>query len=105
MKARPIVRRALADQDVREAIGWYVAAGGHALGERFIGALEMAFARIARSPTAGSPRYAYELGIEELRVWPLRGFPHLIFYRDTGDALDAWRVLHTRRDIPSWLVE
>jgi toxin ParE1/3/4 len=100
---RRIVRRALADQDVRDAIAWYVREGGAALGERFIVALERAAAHLARSPSAGSPRYAHELGIEGLRVWPLRGFPYRIVYRDTGALLDVWRVLHAQRDIPAWL--
>jgi toxin ParE1/3/4 len=38
-----------------------------------------------------------------LWVWPLRGFPYRIVYRDTGALLDVWRVLHAQRDIPAWL--
>jgi toxin ParE1/3/4 len=51
----------------------------------------------------GSPRYAYELGLEGVRAWPLRRFPYLIFYIEKPDALDVWRVLHGQRDIPSWM--
>lgn len=31
------------------------------------------------------------------------GFPYLVFYVEQPGHLDVWRVLHARRDIPSWL--
>jgi toxin ParE1/3/4 len=102
---RPVVPRELAGQDIDEAIAHYQTEGGAELALRFIEALQQGFQRISRSPGVGSPRYAYELGIEGLRVWPLRHFPMLIFYQELPDAIDVWRILHAQRDIPSWLVE
>jgi toxin ParE1/3/4 len=38
-----------------------------------------------------------------LRSWRIKGFPCVIFYFECDDRVDMWRVLHGRRDIPSWL--
>ena len=103
MTTRSIVPRALAERDIDDAIGHYQAEGGQDLALRFIDALQQAFQRIGRHPGVGSPRYAYELGIEGLRVWPLRRFPMLVFYREQPDHIDVWRVLHAQRDVPSWM--
>jgi toxin ParE1/3/4 len=65
--------------------------------------LERAFARIASYPAAGSPRFAYELGIPDLRHVRVKGFPYLIFYIELAAHIDVWRVLHAKRDIPAWL--
>lgn len=66
----------------------------------FIDELELGINQITRSPTAGSLRFAYELGIPELRAWGLRRFPFVIFYVPSIGGIDIWRVLHTRHDIP-----
>jgi len=102
---RPVVPRELAAQDIDEAIAHYETEGGADLALRFIDALQQGFQRISRNPGVGSPRYAYELGLEGLRVWPLRRFPMLIFYQERADMIDVWRILHAQRDIPSWMVE
>jgi toxin ParE1/3/4 len=56
-------------------------------------------------PASGSSRYAVELNLPGVGSWPLRRFPHLVFYVETKDCIDVWRVLHGARDIPTWLHE
>jgi toxin ParE1/3/4 len=68
-----------------------------------VAAVQGAFGRIGARPGIGSPRYAHELGLPGLRVWPLRRFPYLIFYVERADHLDVWRVLHAQRDLPGWM--
>jgi toxin ParE1/3/4 len=104
VKTKPVVPRAGANQDVEEAIAYYLAedAGSAALG--FIDALEKAYAHVGRLPHAGSPRYAHELDIPGLRSWPLKRYPHLVFYIERDDHIDVWRVLHTQRDLPASLL-
>ncbi|MDG0026140.1 hypothetical protein [Trinickia sp. Y13] len=46
---------------------------------------------------------AYELDIPGLRSWPLKRYPHLIFYVTRTDHVDVWRVIDGSRDIPAWL--
>ncbi|MDN5939172.1 MAG: type II toxin-antitoxin system RelE/ParE family toxin [Salinisphaera sp.] len=100
---KPVIPRALAENDIDAAIAHYLDAGGADLALRFIDDLEAAFQHVSTHPATGSPRYATELDLPGLRIWPLRDFPQLIFYVEQADHLDVWRVLHGRRDIPAWL--
>ena len=43
--------------------------------------------------------------MRDLRSWPVRGFPYLVFYAERGDRIDILRLLHTARDIPESLRE
>ncbi|MGH7898462.1 MAG: type II toxin-antitoxin system RelE/ParE family toxin [Candidatus Binatia bacterium] len=95
----------MAERDVENAVVHYLEEGGPELSVRFIAALETALRRSGIQPAIGSPRYAAELALPGLRVWPLRRFPHLIFYVERQDCVDVWRVLHAQRDIPAWLRE
>jgi toxin ParE1/3/4 len=103
VKAKKVIPREQANRDVDEALAYYLdqAADQAALG--FIDALEHAYAHVGRHPATGSPRYQHELGLPELRVWPLNRYPYLLFYVERQDHVDVWRVLHSQRDIPAWL--
>lgn len=103
MNRKPIVPRAAARTDVDEAIDYYDQQGGGELALRFIASLERAYGAIGRDPKSGSPRYAHELSLPGLRTWPLRRFPHLVFYVERSDSIDILRVLHGERDLPRWL--
>ena len=105
MAARQVQLRSLAASDIDAVVDHYRREGGDALALDFIETLEQAVARIRRSPQVGSPRFAYELGIPELRVLSTRRFPYLIFYVPYDDRVDVWRVLHSRRDILNTLAE
>ena len=103
MKAKPIVPRSEANQDVDEAIDHYLSESAEQAALGFIDALERAYAHIARHPATGSPRYAHELNIPGLRSWPLTRYPYLVFFVEREDHIDVWRVLHGQRYIPAWL--
>jgi toxin ParE1/3/4 len=99
---KPLVRRERADLDVQEAVDYYLQnAPGHALA--FIDALEQAYRHIQRQPGTGSPRYAHEVNLPGLRFWGCKRFPYLVFYFESKEQIDVWRVLHGSRDIPAWL--
>lgn len=100
MTVKPVVLRAQARQDVEAAIDFYAREGGEAVALRFIGELEVS---IGARRAAGSPRLGQELGLAGVRSRLVRRFPFLIFYVERPDVVDVWRVLHARRDIPSWL--
>lgn len=95
----------LARSDVDEGAAWYGEQGGLALELAFASALQSATEKIAQHPGIGSMRYAGLLKTHALRFWPVSGFPYLIFYIERDSQLDIWRVLHTQRDIPEWMVE
>ena len=103
MKAKPVIPREQANRDVDEAVAYYLNEATEAVALGFIDALEKAYAHIARHPATGSPRYAHELNLPSLRVWPLTHYPHLVFYVERPDHIDVWRVLHGQRNIPAWM--
>lgn len=105
MTAKPVVPREKAQRDIEEAIDHYVREAGVEVALGFVDALEQTYVRISAHPASGSPRYAYELGIAELRSTRIRRFPHLIFYVELPGKIDVWRILHGKRDIPAWLLE
>ena len=103
MKSKPVIPRELANRDVDEAIAHYLEQDAEAAALGFIEALEQAYAHIGRHAATGSPRYAHELNLPELRFWPLTRYPYLVSYVERDDHIDVWRVLHGQRDIPRWM--
>ncbi len=103
MTAKPVVPREQANQDADEAVSHYLDVGAPRTALGFIDALETAYIHIGRYPATGSPRYAHELNLPGLRVWPLSGYPQLIFYVERAGHIDMWRILHGERDIPAWM--
>jgi toxin ParE1/3/4 len=100
-----VVPRELANRDVEEAIDHYLVEATPKVALGFVDELEKAYAHIARHPASGSPRYAHQLGLADLRFWPIGRYPYLIFYVERDEHIDVWRVLHEQRDIPAWVNE
>lgn len=103
MTSKPIIPRVLAKQDVEAALAHYLNEGSVPAALGFIDSLEQTYAHIGRYPATGSPRYAHELNLPDLRCWQLKRYPHIVFYVERSDHIDVWRVLHGMRDIPKWL--
>ncbi|RZL35747.1 MAG: type II toxin-antitoxin system RelE/ParE family toxin [Rubrivivax sp.] len=101
----PVVLRALALEDVEQALDHLFNEGAADAALSFIDALELAQQQIAREPGIGSTRYAHELAIPGLRSWALRTHPYLLFYVQRETHLDVWRLLHQRRDMAASLTE
>ena len=99
----PVIPRELAAQDAEHAIEYYLSEAGSKVALRFVDALEKAYRHIGRRPGVGSPRYAEELNLPGLRVWPLERFPYLVFFVACQTHIDVWRVLHATRDVPARL--
>ena len=96
---KPAVRSALAQADVEAALDYYCSEAAHAAGG-FTYALEQATARIHRHPRTGSPRYAHELNLAQLRYWPLTRYPYALSYIEPDDHVHVVRVVHMSQDIP-----
>lgn len=105
MNAKPVIFRQRAALDVDDAIAFYLADASADVALGFIDDLERACLRIALHPASGSSRYAHELDLQDLRAWPLSRYPHVVFYVDDRDRIDVWRVLHGKRDIPTWMLQ
>ncbi len=98
MKA--VIRSALAQADIEAALDYYYLEAAHAV-DGFIDALEQATAHLQRHVGIGSPRYAHELNILQLRYWPLKRYPYALFYIEHDDHVHVVRVVHMSRDIPA----
>jgi toxin ParE1/3/4 len=96
-----VTLRERATQDGEDAVQYFEAETPPGTAEDFVDGLEQALKHLSRHPLTGSLRYAFELGIPELRTWPLRRFPYLIFYIADREHVDIWRIMHAHRDIPA----
>jgi len=105
VKAKVVIPRKVASQDVDETIDYYLGEGAAKAELGFVDALERTYSLIGRQPGSGSPRYAHELNLPGLRFWPLTRFPYLVFYFERDEYVDVWRVLQSQRDIPAWMNE
>jgi len=101
--ARLAQLRERAAADIDRTVEYYRTEAGTDVALRFVDAIEHAISQISRSPESGSLRFSFELEIHELRVRPVARFPYVVFYVVTDKAVDVWRILHTRRDIPAAL--
>lgn len=100
-----VVTSRMADTDVAAAVEHYATEAGLAVASDFIDALEASLDAVAHHPEIGSPRFALETGIAELRGLALRAFPSVVLYTTDRDLATIVRVLHTSRDIPADLGE
>lgn len=100
---KPLHWHPLARRDADEAAAWFAQQGGLPLELAFADALQATAGLISTHGGIGSPRYATVLNLAGLRFWPLKGFPHLVFYIERETQVDIWRVLHAQRDIPAWM--
>lgn len=103
MTPKPVVPRLKAIHDLEQALVYCEVEFGERAAIRFINAIETAYERISRLPAAGSPRYAHELGLPDLRSWSLQSHPVVLFYVERDTHIDLWRVLHAQMDIPASL--
>jgi plasmid stabilization system protein ParE len=88
-----------AERDLHQAIE-RLAADSPELAPAFVDAVEQALHRLAALPQLGRPYF--ELGdprLRQLRIWVLRRFGYLIFYRAAEPDLLVERVLHCNRDL------
>ena len=86
-----------------QASEWYAEQGGETLGLRFLEQIRASLMHVSRHPASGSLRHASLTGHADVRCWPVKGFPYLVFYYVHPDGVDVWRVLHAQRDIPQQL--
>jgi toxin ParE1/3/4 len=105
MSAKPLAPRERALRDVEEAALHYAREAGEKIALAFVDAAETTYRAIAAYPALGSTRYAYELGIPDLRCRQVKRFPYLIFYIERDDRIEIWRLLHAKSDIPAWMQE
>ena len=100
MKRLTVQRRAM--RDLAEARAYYGREAPHMVSE-FALTLDYEFLHLRRHPDTGSPRYGLQLAIPGLRSWPVKKFPHIIFYMVEETRVVVLRVLHQAAHIPGHL--
>lgn len=84
-----IVPRQSARRDVENAADYYAREGGTQVAINFIDAVQSTLNSIARHPASSSLRYAYELGLSDLRSMTLKAFPYIVFYLEQANYVDV----------------
>ena len=105
MNPKPVVLSDRALVDLAQIVRRYTSVASAEVARSFAGAIRDAVQHIALFPASGSARMDLPLTLAEVRSWPVSGFPYLLFYADSAETIDVFRVLHTARDIPESLAE
>ena len=90
MNPKPVIPRKHARADLDEAIECNLGEAEIEVALGFIDAVEGAYRAIADQPGAGSPRYAHELNLPNLRSWGSAWYPYLVFYVERDDHTPIW---------------
>ena len=95
----------IADFEIQFA--WYVEKAGAEVAWRFESALDHSLRKLSNRPDLGRNRHFRNPKLHGLRSYRVeRPFKKLlIFYRFTGDCLQAVRLMHGSRDLPRRLTE
>ena len=96
---RGVIRSSESIRNVIE-IADYIAQHNYTAAVRFLDAVETTCDFLAANHEVGQLCRFRNPETEGLRVWQVEGFTkHLIFYRDTHEAVVIERVLHGARDL------
>jgi len=93
--------------DVTSQFDWYFDEAGEELAWRFVRATEQTLFKLARQPDLGRRRKFRQPLLRDLQSFqaerPFQKF--LIFYRVSGNTLQAWRLMHGARNLSRRLIE
>ena len=94
-------------KDYANQFTWYVDEAGPDMAQRFQASLDQTLNKLARQPDLGRLRHFRNPRLRDLRSFPVvRPFQRiLVFYRVSGDVLNAVRLMHGARDLSRRLVE
>ena len=82
----------LAEQDLRDAAGFYRREAGAGVAMRFLAEFERVVDLLASEPGIGTPT------ADGRQAFPLVGFPYSVIYRHLVDEIRILVVRHQRRD-------
>jgi plasmid stabilization system protein ParE len=81
--------------DTNQAYSWYEARRA-GLGTAFLDAVEAALARVRDNPEG------YGVVEGDVRGYPVRRYPYVVYYRNRPDRVEVLAVYHTARDPAGW---
>ena len=80
-----------AEQDVADAMDFYLETAGFAVADRFLKEFRRVMALVVEYPQLGMP------AAKGRRIFPLRTFPYSVVYRDTESQIRILIVRHQNR--------
>ncbi len=94
-------------QDYANQFTWYVDEAGPDMAQCFQASLDQTLNKLARQPDLGRFRHFRNPRLRDLRsLQVVRPFQRiLVFYRVSGDVLNAVRLMHGARDLRHRLIE
>ena len=103
MKAKRVIPRLVAENDLDEVFNYYLENAGAKVAEDFAVDFARTSRLISEFPGLGSPKYSFDIGLEKVRFMSMKKFPYLIFYSEEEHYIDVWRVLHSHMNMPEHL--
>ena len=96
-----------ARQDLLLQYLWYFREAGTGIADRYLDAFRGAVDLLARQPGVGLQRRFRNPRLKGIRSFQLPApfRVHLIFYREEGERLVVFRVLHGMKDLPRRLTQ
>jgi toxin ParE1/3/4 len=89
-----------ATQDLRQQANYILVNGNADVAVKFLGAVEVTFAKLAKTPGMGKVTQLVVSRLGEIRQWRIKGFKdYLIFYRIQDATVEILRVFHGARDL------
>jgi toxin ParE1/3/4 len=76
-----------------------IALDNQSAAERFLAAIESAYRQLAMTPEIGREHVTLNMRLDGVRVWLVRPFHMLVFYRIAPRHVEIIRVLHGARDV------
>lgn len=80
-----------AEQDLADALDFYIEQAGPRVAERFLGEFERVARLLVQHPGAGTPT------TKDRRIFPLRVFPYSVVYRSLETGIRIIVVRHQHR--------
>jgi toxin ParE1/3/4 len=92
------VLRPLARQDRRGEVRYYRDEAGPVVAAKVVVALKRALQTLQHQPAIGSSVLARELGLPQMRMWLVDGFPLALWYFERETHIDVVRLVGQRQD-------
>lgn len=88
--------------DISEILDYFDENAGAAVALRFYEAVQKSISSIVETPGIGALRNFSRPALQGMRMLVMSDFPnHLIFYRESPEAIEIIRVLDGRRNLPT----
>lgn len=85
-----------AQQELIDAVRWYLGEGGTVTAERFESAVYHAVRLLARMPRLGASVY------RRFRLWSVKDFPYTLVYRIEAEGISVIALAHQSRAPGYW---